>query len=217
MNRRILNALATLAIFSAATGVYADPADPVGDLIDQAAESQAAPAPDGADDAAADAPADLASPPPDRAPDFRLRATLYHSGAGGVGVRDASGCRTVPMRTVAVDRRTIPLHTLLFIRETVGVPMPDGRRHDGYWYATDTGGAIRGARIDLYTGMNAGSMRPLMRVNTTTVTVTRAGRFEGCPSAAGPAAGRRMVSASLPIERTGKSPDPGSPNALTEQ
>ena len=191
MNRRILHALATLAIFSSAPGVHADPADPVADLIEQAAEPNVtppAPVPTEAVATAAEPLSDPTPPPPDRAPDFRLRATLYHSGAGGVGTRDASGCRAVPMRTVAVDRRAIPLRTVLFIRETVGVPMPDGRRHDGYWYATDTGGAIRGARIDLYTGMNAGSMRPLMRVNTTTVTVTRAGRFQGCPRAAGPPA-----------------------------
>lgn len=186
MNRRILNALATMAIFIGATGVHAQTEDPVGDLIQTVpADDAGAPPVEGASDSVA--------PPPGRAPDYRMRVTLYHSGAGGVGTRDASGCRAVPMRTVAVDRRTIPLRTVLFIPETVGLPMPGGGRHDGYWYASDTGGAIHGARIDLYTGMNAGSMRPLMRVNTTTVSVTRAGRFEGCPTAAGPAADRRAL------------------------
>ena len=30
--------------------------------------------------------------------------------------------------------------------------LPGGGMHDGYWYASDTGGAIKGARIDLFTG-----------------------------------------------------------------
>ena len=46
---------------------------------------------------------------------------------------------------------------MVFIKETVGLKMPDGQSHDGYWYASDTGGAIKGQRIDLYTGAGAGS------------------------------------------------------------
>jgi hypothetical protein len=36
--------------------------------------------------------------------------------------------------------------------------MADGSIHDGYWYASDTGGAIKGQKIDLYTGNGRGSM-----------------------------------------------------------
>ncbi|MGH6992972.1 MAG: 3D domain-containing protein [Caulobacteraceae bacterium] len=111
---------------------------------------------------------------------FGLKATLYHTG-GGVGTRDASGCKVVPMRTVAVDPRQIPEHTVLFIKQTVGMPLPGGGKHDGYWYATDKGSAIHKGRIDLFTGWGARSMTPLMDLNLSTLTVTEIGRFTGCP------------------------------------
>lgn len=114
-----------------------------------------------------------------------MKATLYHKGAKGVGSRDALGCRPVPMRTAAVDRLTAPLHSILFIRETVGLEMPDGSTHDGYWYASDTGGAIKGGRIDLYTGSGTASMRAAMKLNLKTLTVDRVGEFKGCPPSAG--------------------------------
>ena len=87
------------------------------------------------------------------------------------------------MRTAAVDGVDVPRHTLLFIKETVGLPMPGGKVHDGYWYASDTGGAIHKGRIDLFTGADAGSMRPMMPLNLNTLTVAKVGRFDGCPIA----------------------------------
>jgi len=113
--------------------------------------------------------------------DWRARATLYHAGGGGATGADSLGCRPVAMRTVATDPRVIPRRTRLFIRETVGMRMPDGTLHDGYWYASDTGGAVKGTKIDLFTGDGRGSMRPAMRWNTRTLTVQNAGRFDGCP------------------------------------
>jgi len=112
---------------------------------------------------------------------FQLRASLYHAGARGVGVMDSLGCRVVAMRTAAIDIRTIPKHSILFIKETVGLVLPDGTQHDGYWYASDTGGAIKGNRIDLFTGMNAKSMSPLRGVDLNSVSVTKVGEFTGCP------------------------------------
>ena len=50
------------------------------------------------------------------------------------------------------DPRYIPRRTRLFIPETVGMRMPDGTLHDGYWYASDTGGAIKGANRFLQIG-----------------------------------------------------------------
>lgn len=114
-------------------------------------------------------------------PDWRARATLYHAGGGGATGANSLGCRPVAMRTVATDPRVIPRRTRLFIRETVGMRMPDGTLHDGYWYASDTGGAVKGAKVDLFTGDGRGSMRPAMRWNTRTLTVQNAGRFDGCP------------------------------------
>ena len=116
-------------------------------------------------------------------PEMKLKATLYHIGARGVGTLDSLGCRVVAMRTAAIDTRVIPRRTVLFIQETVGLKMPDGRVHDGYWYASDTGGAIKGNRIDLFTGSGSASMKPAMGLNLAHLTVSPVGQFKGCPPA----------------------------------
>ena len=116
-------------------------------------------------------------------PDWRASARLYHAGGGGATGNDSLGCRPIAMRTVATDPRVIPRRTRLFIRETVGLRMADGSIHDGYWYASDTGGAIKGRKIDLYTGHGRGSMQQAMRLNMRTLTIVDAGRFDGCPPA----------------------------------
>ena len=113
---------------------------------------------------------------------FGLKATLYHAGHG-MSARDSLGCKVVAMRTAAVDGVDVPRHTILFIKETVGLPMPGGKLHDGYWYASDVGGGIHKGRIDLFTGDDAGSMRPMMPLNLNTVTVAKVGAFSGCPIA----------------------------------
>jgi 3D (Asp-Asp-Asp) domain-containing protein len=157
MGRR-LAALAALPLLALSAPAHAAPADPVGDLL-MGALTGSVPG----------------------TPDFRLKATLYHAGAKGVGALDSLGCKVVAMRTVAVDRTVIPRRTKLFIKETVGLPMPDGSRHDGYWYATDTGGAIKGEKIDLFTGQGKASMKALMSLNLARLTVRKAGEFKGCP------------------------------------
>ncbi len=114
---------------------------------------------------------------------FMLKASLYHTGAPGVGTKDSLGCTVVAMRTAAVNGLSVPRRTILFIKETVGLPMPDGRKHDGYWYASDLGGAIKGSRIDLFTGNGRASMVTLAKLNQAVLTVTPMGRFDGCPKA----------------------------------
>ena len=113
--------------------------------------------------------------------DWTARVNLYHAGGGGATGNDSLGCRPIAMRTMAVDPRYIPRRTRLFIPETVGMRMSDGAIHDGYWYASDTGGAIKGQKIDLYTGHGRGSMSPAMRFNQRRLTLVNAGRFDGCP------------------------------------
>ena len=49
-------------------------------------------------------------------PDVRMKATLYHAGAKGVGSLDSLGCKVVPMLTIAVDKNAIPRRTKLFIK-----------------------------------------------------------------------------------------------------
>ena len=129
--------------------------------------------------------------------DWTARVNLYHAGGGGATGNDSLGCRPIAMRTIATDPRYIPRRTRLFIPETVGMQMPDGTVHDGYWYASDTGGAIKGQKIDLYTGHGRGSMSPAMRFNQRRLTLVDAGRFDGCPPSwdAQPSRATQMASA----------------------
>jgi 3D (Asp-Asp-Asp) domain-containing protein len=156
--KRTLACLAALAFAAFAGAVQAESIDPIGDLI-----SKAAPAAD--------------------SPELRLKSTLYHVGARGVGALDSLGCRVSPMRTLAVDPTLIPRRTIVFIRETVGMKMPDGGVHDGRWYASDIGGSIKGKRIDLFTGQGKGSMGQFLRAGLSlgTVSAMKIGTFKGCP------------------------------------
>jgi len=74
----------------------------------------------------------------------------------GHGVK---GYALQPMRSAAVDPHVVPYGSKLFIKETVGLSLLDGSKHDGIWFAHDTGGAIKGARIDLFAGVGKASMK----------------------------------------------------------
>jgi len=156
--RRRLAALAALPLIFLGQNAHAASADPVGDLI-MSVVTGALPS----------------------GPGWNLKATLYHAGAKGVGALDALGCKVVAMRTAAVDKNLIPKRSVLFIKETVGMKMPDGSVHDGYWYASDVGGAIKGKRIDLFTGAGARSMKPARELNLASLTAVKVGEFKGCP------------------------------------
>ena len=157
MGRR-LAALAALPLIAIGSNAQAASSDPVGDLITSVITGTL---PSG--------------------PGWNLKATLYHAGAKGVGALDSLGCKVVAMRTVAIDSKLIPKRSVLFIKETVGLKMPDGSAHDGYWYASDVGGAIKGQRIDLYTGAGARSMSPAKTLNLASLTAIKVGEFKGCP------------------------------------
>ncbi len=156
--RRRLAALAAISLLAATTIAQAAPSDPVGDLIMSVVTGNLP-----------------------MGPGWNLRATLYHAGAKGVGALDSLGCKVIAMRTVAVDTKFIPRRSVLFIKETVGLKMPDGGVHDGYWYASDVGGAIKGQRIDLFTGSGAGSMHPMKALNQANLSAVKVGDFKGCP------------------------------------
>ena len=158
--RRRLAALAAFASIFAANNAYAASEDPIGDLIKSVVTGTMP-----------------------GAPGWNVKATLYHAGAKGVGALDSLGCKVVAMRTAAVDKKLIPRRSVLFIKETVGLRMPDGTKHDGYWYASDVGGAIKGERIDLYTGKGASSMKPIMPLNLARLSAVKVGEFKGCPPA----------------------------------
>ncbi len=129
----------------------------------------------------------------DAVDELQVKATLYYAKIKGMSSRDSLGCKLAPMRTVAVDPAVFPRHSVLFIKETVGMKMPDGAVHDGFWYASDVGRAIKGLRVDLFTGVTAKSMQAFQTLNLATISAVRVGAFEGCPSSKSPAPANRQV------------------------
>ena len=183
--KHFLARLATLAcalvctMGAASSGAYADPASPASTVkSDQTQAQSPAKAPS---DPIGDLVTSAITGSLPGSADYYLKATLYHAGERGIRALDSLGCKVVAMRTAAVDGIDLPRHTVLFIKETVGLTMPDGSKHDGYWYASDVGGAIHKGHIDLFTGNGSGSMSPLMPLNLATLTVMKAGVFHGCP------------------------------------
>lgn len=78
---------------------------------------------------------------------FRVADGPYGDSARGI---------LVPFRTIAVDTARIPYGSLLFIPEAVGeafvLPSGEQRVHDGFFFASDRGGAIKDTHIDVFTG-----------------------------------------------------------------
>ena len=77
--------------------------------------------------------------------------------AWGYGVQDRA---LVPYRSVAVDRKVVPIGTKLWVAELDGVAMPGdppwgGFVHDGCVVATDVGGGIDGAQLDWFVGLRS--------------------------------------------------------------
>jgi 3D (Asp-Asp-Asp) domain-containing protein len=81
----------------------------------------------------------------------------YFVAARGPFGDGVGGNRLVPYRTVAVDKNRFAFGTVIFIPAARGavVTLPDGTsiQHDGYFYAGDTGGAIKGPHVDVFCGV----------------------------------------------------------------
>jgi 3D (Asp-Asp-Asp) domain-containing protein len=64
----------------------------------------------------------------------------------------------IPYRTIAVDKATIPYNSVVYIPKARGVAitLPSGESavHDGFFFAADTGGAIKGNHIDVFGGVS---------------------------------------------------------------
>ena len=69
--------------------------------------------------------------------------------------------KLIPFRTVAVDSKFIPYGTVIFIPNAKDkiIELPNGSKvvHDGYFFAGDTGGAIKNNHVDVFTGIFAGN------------------------------------------------------------
>jgi 3D (Asp-Asp-Asp) domain-containing protein len=83
---------------------------------------------------------------------------LWAKAKGKYGDGAVNGYVIVPYRTIAVDKKVIPLGSLVFIPEAVGtkIQLPDKTVfiHDGYFFAADVGSLIKGNHIDVFTGMS---------------------------------------------------------------
>ena len=86
---------------------------------------------------------------------FKKRDTRFmftkHPFGNGVG-----SCALRPFRTLAVNPKMIPLGSKVLIKETVGMKLPNGKKHDGVWYAQDVGGSIKGNMVDMFVGEKSG-------------------------------------------------------------
>jgi len=76
-------------------------------------------------------------------------------GPFGSGVK---GMILVPFRTIAVDPAHLPYESLIFIPQARGkeIKLPSGSLaiHDGYFFAADTGSAIKQNHIDVFGGIS---------------------------------------------------------------
>lgn len=85
----------------------------------------------------------------------KLGGTRFKIARGpfGDGVKNY---KLVPFRTIAVDKSLIPYGTVIYIPAARGtkITLGDGTNivHDGYFFAGDTGGAIKQNHIDVFIG-----------------------------------------------------------------
>jgi 3D (Asp-Asp-Asp) domain-containing protein len=68
--------------------------------------------------------------------------------------RGVGNCPLIPYYTVAIDPKIVPLGSLLYIDELVGMKLPDGSIHNGFVWAHDIGSAIQNYRIDIFVGFD---------------------------------------------------------------
>jgi 3D (Asp-Asp-Asp) domain-containing protein len=67
----------------------------------------------------------------------------------------------IPFKSVAVDPRVVQLGEPLYIPELDGMVLPDGSIHDGCVRADDTGGGIKGRKLDFFV-VTYGNFRALL-------------------------------------------------------
>lgn len=67
----------------------------------------------------------------------------------------------IPFKSVAVDPRVVRLGEPLYIPEFDGLVLPDGSIHDGCVRADDTGGGIKGRKLDFFV-VTYGNFRALL-------------------------------------------------------
>jgi 3D (Asp-Asp-Asp) domain-containing protein len=78
--------------------------------------------------------------------------------------------RLVPFRSIAVDPAVIPFGAVIFVpaAKDTALTLPSGESivHDGYFFAADMGGAIKGTHIDVFCGVLTTNCFPQFVSNT---------------------------------------------------
>lgn len=81
------------------------------------------------------------------------------------------GLILVPYRTIAVDPSVIPVGSMMYVPTARGasIRLPNGeeRVHDGYFFAADRGGAIRGNHVDVFSGIEPAPALPFVQSRET--------------------------------------------------
>ena len=91
--------------------------------------------------------------------------------------RGALGKPITPFRTIAVDSAVVTLDTAVYMPAFVGLPLPDGGKHDGCFFAEDRGMKVVGKSVDVF----AGSEGDLARWNKLVPTAQGVEMFVGHP------------------------------------
>lgn len=70
-----------------------------------------------------------------------------------------------PFHSVAADLSIYKLGQVIYIPNVVGLALPDGTKHDGYFVVRDAGGAIKGyGRFDFFTGFFGRAQNPFVSI-----------------------------------------------------
>jgi 3D (Asp-Asp-Asp) domain-containing protein len=77
---------------------------------------------------------------------IRFTLTKLRYGVGAMGVP------LVPFRSIAVDRNLVKLGSTVRIPAAEGIPLPNGKIHDGIFYAVDVGSGVKGHHVDFFLG-----------------------------------------------------------------
>lgn len=56
-----------------------------------------------------------------------------------------------PFVSIAADQSIYPFGTVIYVPQALGVKLPDGSLHKGFFKVADVGGAIKGNHIDVFT------------------------------------------------------------------
>lgn len=83
---------------------------------------------------------------------------VYGKGARSDRVHGYKTMCLDPYRSVAADLHIYNLGDVIYIPSAVGMKLPDGSIHDGYFVVRDSGGAIKGnGRFDFFSGLKSAS------------------------------------------------------------